>query len=78
MIKELYAIRTGISPMGWQLESWTSNQGDLVILRFLKCIDDDNSRRLELMVDEDDLQSDEFITKLNKLLKSVEEVNDGQ
>lgn len=78
MIKELYAIRNGIAQIGWQLESWTFNQDDLAVLRFLKFIDDDNSRRLELMVDGDDLRDDEFIVRLNKLLKSVEAMNDGQ
>lgn len=78
MIKELYNIRAGIQEIGWQLESWTCNQGDLVILRFIKFIDDDNSRKLELMVDEEDLGGEDFIKKLKQFLTSAEKVGDGE
>ena len=73
MIKELYYIRDKIADIGWQLESWNAESSDAVILRFLK-VEGDNSRRVELMTDEEDLSTENFIQKLHKFLQSSEKV----
>lgn len=71
MMMELLDIRKGIEEIGWVLESWTPDKGEIVVLRFMKVIED-TTLKPELIIDEETLKGRKFIIKLKKFLTNCE------